>query len=68
MAYIIKLTYIDSNIKTMDKKKINHIETSSRASSAVNFNSIEIDLGSNFDLAVSNHGFPWNPKIIFIPP
>jgi len=41
----------------MDGKKINHIETSSRASSAVNFNSIDIDLGSNFDLKISNFGF-----------
>ncbi len=32
----------------MDEKKINHIETSSRASSAANFNSIDIDLRSNF--------------------
>ena len=40
----------------MDTKRINHIETSSRASSAANFNSIDIDLRSNFDL-VSNHGF-----------
>ncbi len=41
----------------MDGKKINHIETSSRASSAVNFNSIDIDLGSNYDLSISNFGF-----------
>jgi len=41
----------------MDEKKINRIETSSRASSAVNFNSIDIDLGSNFGSAISNYGF-----------
>ena len=41
----------------MDQKKINHIETSSRASSAANFNSIDIDLRSNFDLSIPNFRF-----------
>ena len=41
----------------MDEKKINHIETSSRASSAANFNSIDIDLRSNFDLSIPNFRF-----------
>ena len=38
----------------MDEKKINHIETSSRASSAANFNSIDIDLRSNFSIKMQN--------------
>jgi hypothetical protein len=54
---IIKLTYLDRNIKIMDEKKVNHIETSSRASSAANFNSIDIDLRSNYNLSISNFGF-----------
>ena len=41
----------------MNEKKINHIETSSRASSAANFNSIDIDLRSNFDLSIPNFRF-----------
>jgi len=46
----------------MEQTKRNHIETSSRASSAVNFNSVDIDLRSNLGSAFSNHRFiPNNP-------
>ena len=56
LSFKILATILIQFFLNMEKTKKNHIETSSRASSIANFNTIDIDLRSNLGSA-SNHRF-----------